>query len=302
MTQESSFTHHCAKNYASWAISVITACALAGCLTKEPPECHDSAVQQTIKDIVHRNAQNSLMGTPAQGVASELSQRFYHSTNIDILEIRPVRYDKQNAQRTCRATVQMQFPPNARNTLAGAALMGFLETRDVSVAQGSAIQSQVEYIVQNADSKGRQHWIEGNFLGLAEVLGIGHQSFVSQYRFAGQWNGLYLCWGVDGADDGPRGPFEQLVSFDVPQGRSAVLERTTQGGGYEKLEIELGSSVSANGEGANSATDRWWVAFNGTVKGRTLVAKGQIRAPDGEVLRQCELRMEQTPLAFDAES
>ena len=45
------------------------------------------------------------------------------------------------------------------------------------------------------------------------------------------------------------------------------------------------------GEGKNSPDDTWRTEFDGQVQGLQYEAKGQVMTPEGQVLRQCQLKL-----------
>ncbi|THJ30907.1 hypothetical protein E8K88_16680 [Lampropedia aestuarii] len=241
-------------------------------------------------------------GATKEGDLPELSALFYDKSVTTVRQSVELGYDKNTDKRFCQAVVHMQFPEgNAGAVLMGASVYGFIDTKGVKVAQGGSVQERIEFAVQDANTGEDHFYLNADMPGLVQLMGFGHSMFVVSHRRAGHWSGSYVCSGVDGATSGARGPFEQPVSFDVSKGSKAVLERSTQAGGYETINLELGQAVSGKGEGANSATDKWTVALQGHVDGTALQAKGQIKDLDGEVLRECTLQMTQTPAGLNFE-
>lgn len=106
------------------------------------------------------------------------------------------------------------------------------------------------------------------------------------------WCGNYVCGGIGDAKDGPQGPFTMPVSMTVKE-NVGVLERTTKGGGFEKLMGRMGHAMSLEGEGRNSPEDTWNTRFKGGIEGRDFNAQGEIKLADGAMLRQCMLKLKQ---------
>ena len=170
----------------------------------------------------------------------------------------------------------------------------------LTVASGEERQTHdIVYTIQLTENKDGDSMV---FLedvnAIAAPLASARAALSIAYKNSGEWSGTYQCGGVDGATSGPRGPFQQQVGFTVPGELlgSSKMERTTQGGGVEKLEVDFGNG-HVSGAGQNSPDDQWKVAFTGQVNDLEYAGRGSITALDGEVLRRCELRLTQTPIA-----
>jgi hypothetical protein len=165
-------------------------------------------------------------------------------------------------------------------------------TMTISSVTGETVERSVEYATQKTEDKE-----SGGFLVEIQnaqpfVLNLSGQAinYYQANRWTGTWNGTYSCNGIKGATDGPQGPFSMPVSM-VVEGSKAKLERTTKGGGFEKLVGDFGidSLLRIGGTGENTPDDRWNTSFSGTVTGKKVAADGAIRLQDGSVLRECKL-------------
>jgi hypothetical protein len=81
------------------------------------------------------------------------------------------------------------------------------------------------------------------------------------------------------------------VTMVVDDNLAAVLERTTKGGGVERLTGEAGAFIRLNGAGKNSPDDTWRTAFEGKVQGMDFNAQGNIFTEDNRLLRECSLKL-----------
>lgn len=162
----------------------------------------------------------------------------------------------------------------------------------VSTAAGETLSRDLVYTTQKTEDK------SGGFV--VEVLDVqpfvmGLVSDLTQHyltkRFVGEWKGDYKCEGIDGATDGQQGPYSMPVALVVDANFKAKLERTTKGGGIEILSGDAGYHMRLRGEGKNSPDDTWRTEFDGQVQGFSYEAKGQVSTPEGQVLRQCQLKL-----------
>jgi hypothetical protein len=169
----------------------------------------------------------------------------------------------------------------------------------LTIASGQESQAHdIVYTIQLTENKDGDAMVAlEDVNAIADPLARARGALGIAYKNAGEWSGTYQCGGIDGATSGPRGPFQQQVGFTVDGERlgSSKLERTTQGGGVEKLDVHFNSG-DISGAGQNSPDDQWKVEFKGKVTELEYVGRGAITASDGEVLRRCELRLTQTPI------
>ena len=169
----------------------------------------------------------------------------------------------------------------------------------LTIASGADAQvHDIAYTIQRTENPGGDSMIVlDNHRAIVGPL-AGARMALAVLSDAGDYAGTYKCDGVDGATSGPRGPFQQEVGFTVedPTMGMPELRRTTQGGGVEKLSVNL-SSGAITGTGQNSPDDQWKTSFAGQFNDLEYAGRGAITALDGEVLRRCELRLTQTPVA-----
>lgn len=254
---------------------LLTSAALAllqGCAQK-PPGCADAETTQTIQRLLIEHTQallpQVLGGSPvAQDDPRKIQDAYYAALKVTLTNVVSDGYDSQSKKSSCRANMA------------------------VSTASGESLSRDLVYTTQKTEDK------SGGFV--VEVLDV--QPFVMglttdltrhylSKRFVGEWVGDYKCDGINGAADGPQGPYSMPVTLVVDEEFKAKLERTTKGGGIEMLAGEAGYRMALRGEGKNSPDDTWRTDFNGQVHGLQYEAKGQVMTPDGQVLRQCQMKL-----------
>ena len=245
---------------------------LAGCFN-EPPACSDMDVAKTLKNIILGEVEKGSAFFATKPKAKALMDRFSESLTFSIGNVRSDGYNLDSKTRMCKA--------------------------QLTIASGAESQAHdIVYTIQLTENKdGDSMVVLDDHRAIVGPL-AGARVALAVLSDAGDYAGTYKCDGVDGATSGPRGPFQQEVGFTVedPTMGMPELRRTTQGGGVEKLSVNL-SSGAITGTGQNSPDDQWKTSFAGQFNDLEYAGRGAITALDGEVLRRCELRLTQTPVA-----
>lgn len=259
-----------------WPALLMAPLLLTGCFN-EPPACSDMEVAKTLKNIVLGEVQKPsgiLALVPVDAKTKKLMDRFIDSLTFSIGNVRSDGYNRDAKTRMCKA--------------------------QLTVGSGEESQAHdIAYTIQLTENKDGDSMV---FLedvnAIAGPLASARGALGIAYKNAGEWSGTYQCGGIDGATSGPRGPFQQKVGFTVDADLlgSSKMERTTQGGGVETLEVDF-SNGHVSGAGQNSPDDQWKVEFKGKFTELDYAGRGSIAALDGEILRRCELRLTQTPIA-----
>jgi hypothetical protein len=253
-------------------LTVAAVALLQGCAQK-PPGCGDAETAQTIQRLLVEHTQELLPkvlgGSPVvKDDPSKIQDAYYAALKVVLTNVVSDGYNDQAKKNSCRANLS------------------------VSTASGEALSRDLVYTTQKTEDK------SGGFV--VEVLDVqpfvtGLTNDLTQYyiskRFVGEWKGDYKCEGIDGAVDGPQGPYSMPVTVVVDANFKAKLERTTKGGGIEILDGDAGYRMRLRGEGKNSPDDTWRTDFDGQVQGLSYEAKGQVMTPEGQVLRQCQLKL-----------
>lgn len=163
----------------------------------------------------------------------------------------------------------------------------------INTASGRELSREIQFTTQVSESKDQDYVLEvQNFQPFVDAVVNDMTGNYSAKRLQGEWSGAYACGGIDGAADGPQGPYEMPVVVTVDGHYTAKLERTTRGGGVEILQGRMNhitGELELQGQGQNSPDDTWNTSFKGKVAGLGLLASGQVSTPEGRVLRQCKL-------------
>ena len=262
---------------------------LAGC-AKKPPACSGAETLNTLHDIVVENVQkipeptlnptfNGDVGSLMRTAMGELRRDDPQGIQADYLKQLKSRldnvvsdgYSEQAKKNSCRAKLT------------------------ISTASGKEFARDVVFTTQVSESKSQDFVLEvKEFQPFIEAVGGDMAIFYAAKRLQGEWSGTYSCAGIDGQTSGPQGPYQMPVTVKVDGDYNAKLERTTRGGGIEVLGGEMSrfdGELGLQGKGQNSPDDTWLTAFKGKVKGTQLQAKGQVKTPEGQVLRQCSLEL-----------
>lgn len=258
------------KNFnAGMAGVVLCLLALAGCSSK-PPGCADAEVAATAKAMVTKGLQNVSSDDP-----DLLMKGLLDRLRVEVFNVVDEGYRSDAKKQQCKGTVR------------------------ISDDGKSLIELPVAYSTQKLVDSPDGFMLEiSEGLSLTAVVTQHAQQVYRQRRWSGEWSGTYTCQGVDGATDGPGAPFSMPVTL-VVDGDAVRLERTTRGGGVEKLagafsRAALGhGALQLSGEGMNSPDDKWRAEFEGEAHGREAVASGELRSMSGALLRRCELKVAQ---------
>ena len=251
------------------AFLLLVVALLTGCGNK-PPGCADPLTLTTAKQLVEENANKAFF---SRDVFSDdpdgWMKKFYDEMKVEITGVVSEGYKEDAKKQLCRGTLK------------------------ITMVSGQTLERAVEYSTQKTEDKKDSFLLEfQDFAPFAAVTAEAARKYYDGKRWAGTWNGTYACSGVNGATDGPQGPYALPVSMSV-EGVNAKLERTTRGGGDEILEGQFGSFYATDqyklrGEGQNSPDDKWTTSFMGKVTGKRFVADGAITVR-GDTLRQCKL-------------
>ena len=254
------------------AALAIAATLLAGC-AKKPPGCGDAETFQTIHSMVVNNVKASM--PPPAGAAflqaddpEKIQEGYFSTLKVEIVNVVSDGYIDQARKFTCRGSLT------------------------ISTASGEKLSRDIVYSTQRTEDK------DGGFLVEVQafqpfVVAVNSDLAMYYYtkRLKGEWKGDYSCAGIDGAADGPQGPFTMPVVMVVDEKLEAKLERTTKGGGIEILSGRAGQKIELVGRGQNSPDDTWRAAFLGKVQGMEFQARGEIVTLDNRLLRQCTLQL-----------
>lgn len=257
--------------HAAAALMLAIAIVLSGCAQK-PPECGDPKTLETIQSLTVDNARGMLLRVPRSEIYKDdpgnIQQGYFKSLKTNVAQIVSDGYNKDARKNSCRGKLS------------------------IFTASGQSLSREVSYTTQLTQDKDGGFLVEiAQYSPFIEgVVGDFIQHFEVK-RYSGQWTGTYACDGIGGESSGPQGPFSMNVMLAVDPNSRALLERTSRGGGVERLSGEVSSGgVRLVGEGQNSPDDTWRTVFEGGVKGLELSARGQITS-DGRLLRSCSLSL-----------
>jgi hypothetical protein len=255
------------KNILQFTLVLVSSSVLVACSSK-PPSCSDTQTLKTAKDVLTDNMGKLLIaGNQKLDDPDGWLQKFYDGMTVQINSVVSEGYKEDSKKQLCRGTML------------------------VTAISGETAEREVEYSTQATEDKGGGFLLEiQNFQPFVQAMSIHAAKYYLANRWAGNWNGTYTCNGINGVTEGSQGPFTLPVVLQV-EGYQAKLERTTVGGGIEKLagEFEFNGSFKFVGTGENTPEDRWNTIFNGKVVGKKLMANGEIQLPVGTVLRQCQI-------------
>lgn len=242
---------------------------LTGCGNK-PPGCADPQTIETAKSIVVENTDKALGNRQVfDDDPDGWMKKFYAEMKVEIKGVVSDGYKSDAKKQLCKGTMT------------------------VTTGSGRTLERSIEYSTQKTEDQK-----DGFLLEIQDfapfILGTSSEArkYFDANRWTGEWNGTYTCSGVNGAVDGPQGPYSLPVAM-VIHGSDAKLERTTRGGGTESLKGSINSITAQlpfklSGAGQNSPDDKWDTNFVGTVTGKRFQADGTI-ALQGQTLRHCKL-------------
>jgi hypothetical protein len=252
-------------NILRFGLVLLPSFALVACGNK-PPGCADAQTLNTAKGILVNNI-NKLLTTGEQKPDDPDGwlEKFNDGMQVQINSIVSEGYKEDAKKQMCKGTMI------------------------VTAISGETAEREVEYATQATEDKHGGFLLEiENFTPFVQTM-AGHAArYYLANRWSGNWGGMYSCNGIQGSVDGPQGPFALPVTM-VVSGNHAKLERTTVGGGIEKLAGTIDGTFQLSGSGENTPEDRWNTIFNVKVAGKKATAEGVIRLTDGTVLRQCQI-------------
>lgn len=251
----------------------LSLCVAVTACSSKPPGCADTETIKTARGLLVKNiveytvkANNKQPDDPDGWL-----HKFYDGLKVEITGIVSDGYKEDARKQFCKGTLK------------------------ITAITGDTAERSIEYSTQQTEDKEA-----GNFLmeiqdaqPFVQMMGGHALTYYRSNRMAGIWNGTYSCNGMKGATEGPQGPFSLPVSMVVEENK-AKLERTTIGGGIEKLAGDFNfynGLLRLEGIGENTPDDSWKTKFEGKVNGKNVVAEGAIRLPDGTELRQCRLEL-----------
>jgi hypothetical protein len=257
----------CSNLFSAFLLAV--AALLGGCGSK-PPGCADPQTMETAKAMAVENTDKLLANRKAfDDDPDGWLKKFYAAMKVEITGVVSDGYKQDAKKQLCKGTMK------------------------ITMINGHTLERSVEYSTQKTEDQKDGFLLEiQEFAPFAISTANEARTYFDANRWTGDWNGTYACSGVNGAADGPQGPYSLPVTMMI-QGPDAKLERTTRGGGIELLKGKI-ESITAQvpfklyGEGHNSPDDKWNTNFAGTVTGKRYVADGAITVR-GETLRQCQL-------------
>ncbi len=245
-------------------LPLVAATMLTGC--GKPPGCSDSATVEAITDMMLEASKpgfDKLVSDDPRGIMAG----YIKSLRVSLSEVVSAGYNADAKLNVCRATLT------------------------VNTASGEPITRTTDYAVQKTEDKPGFIVNVQNPIPFFTRIDTDAFFFYSRQRFQGEWPGTYSCSGIDGAADGPQGPFSMPVTMVVDKNMNTKIERTTKGGGVEVMTGKVGSGGGGMaGEGRNSPDDTWQVGFKGEVHGMDFTAQGQIKSGT-ELLRMCTLQL-----------
>ena len=249
----------------------VAAALLVGC-AKKPPGCADQKVAETIQQIAVNEAKkiaprtslgNKMLADDVGGWVA----RFFSSVKVELTNVVQDGYSADARKFSCRGTLSITSASDTKLS------------RDVTFYSQATADDSGNFLVQVED------------FAFGQPLFAGMAQYVFLKRTNGTWPGTYACDGLEGSDNPLAGPFSMPVSMEVQDG-AAKLERTTKAGGVETLTGKANlESITLRGEGRNTPEDTWQTVIWGDIKGSTWTAQGEIKTPEGRLLRRCTVTL-----------
>jgi hypothetical protein len=262
--------NHFVLTLSKWLLVPLLA-ILVGC-SQKPPSCADEKTIATIRDIVV-NSVGSNKGVNTLGENEDpqkILEKALKAIKIDLSNVVTQGYDEKARKHACRGKIV------------------------ATTTTGDTLSLDVGYTSQATEDKGGGFMVEID--GFSQFLQQLRQNLVLYYfkkRYSGEWAGTYSCSGINDATEGLQGPFSKPVVLVVEKSAlRATMERTTQGGGIEKLEGQAGVTMQLAGNGRNGSDDAWETKFNGRVSGMQFNATGNISVEGNRVIRNCRLKLD----------
>ena len=245
-------------------LALLSACS-------KPPGCADPETLETMKSIVTDNVKMEMPQLLNAAVLADdpkkIQDTYYQNLRVEVVNVVSDGYNEKAKKNTCKGNMT------------------------ITSATG-ALSNLVSYTTQKTEDKNGGFLVEIDaFQPTITAVSNDLRAHYLVKRYSGDWSGPYSCDGVDGATDGPRGPFTMPVTLVVDGNLKAKLERTTKGGGIEVLAGNFGPTVELVGQGKNSPDDTWITRFDGKVNGLVFAAKGDIMLDENRPLRVCTLNL-----------
>ncbi len=248
-------------------LSVACACS------SKPPKCSDPTTVATLRGIIIDQVREMLDPTVQKNDPSNLIASFLNEVHGAVSLVTSDGYDDGAHKYSCHAKLKISLG-------------------------NQEIENSVNYTSQateDDDSAGVVALDRLTVTAFATPIAEAAQEHWKKLRYEGDWAGSYSCQGLGGATDGLKGPFSQHVYMQI-EGMGGKLERTTKGGGIEKLRVrfDTAGSASLDGVGENTPDDRWGAHFEGRVVGHQMTADGSLSDADGSrILRRCRIQVTQ---------
>lgn len=244
---------------------------LVGC-SQKPPSCADEKTIATIKDIVV-NSVGSNKGENTLGQNEDpqkILDKALKAIKIELINVVTQGYDEKARKHACRGKIV------------------------ATTVTGDTLSLDVGYTSQATEDKGGGFMVEvEGFSQFLRQLRHNLELYYLGKRYGGEWAGTYNCSGINDATEGLQGPFSKSVVLIVEKNTlRATMERTTQGGGIEKLAGQAGVTMQLAGKGRNGSDDSWVTQFNGRVSGMKFTADGNISIEGNRIIRACTLKLD----------
>lgn len=255
--------------FSKWLILPLLA-ILVGCAQK-PPSCADERTIATIKNIIVTSMEEKAANfVPPAEDPQNIIGKAINGLKVEMKNVVSQGYEDKARRYYCRGSMV------------------------VTEVSGDTLTWDIVYMSQATEGKGSSSIVEVQ--GVAQyVLQLDGNLRLNYYkkRYAGEWVGTYSCSGINGETDGLQGPFSKPVVLVVEKNTlRATMERTTLGGGIEKLTGQAGVKMQLAGKGRNGADDSWDTQFNGGVSGMQFTANGNISIEGNRIIRACTLKLD----------
>jgi hypothetical protein len=276
-------------------LSLIGILVLSGC-SREVADCNDTGIGDLIKSnmLSVSRAGFELSNNTEELQVFEKGKKYIDSFTLTLSNITQEGYKEDANMRTCKAVVEV-------GDLLKKKIDSMTPTSGTGTQQKLPYSFPVLYSLKGlVDQKDKYEFQQeiGNGLSPFAIYSVflfqAVKDSILNDELVGTWSGNYICSGMEGATDGAQGPYELPVILNATMEQTGInltLNRTTNGGGIEKLigKAAVSGKIYLEGKGMNSEDDKWRTKFEGQYINGILDATGKIETPDGELLRNCEL-------------